>query len=50
MTQKIEEQEMSTRLQEIATLDELEVGGETSIDDDVIAAINVMAAKEVEGV
>ena len=50
MTQKIEEQEMSTRLQEIATLDELEVGGETSIDDEVIAAITGMAAKEVEGV
>jgi len=50
MTQKIEEQEMSTRLQEIATLDELVVGGETSIDDEVIAAITGMAAKEVEGV
>ncbi len=50
MTQKIEEQEMSTRLREIATLDELEVGGETSIDDEVIAAITGMAAKEVEGV
>jgi len=50
MTQKIEEQEMSTRLQEIATLDEIEVGGETSIDDEVVAAITGMAAKEVEGV
>ena len=50
MTQKIEEQEMSTRLQEIATLDEIEVGGETFIDDEVVAAITGMAAKEVEGV
>ena len=50
MTQKIEEQEMSTRLREIATLDELVVGGETSIDDGVVAAITGMAAKEVEGV
>ena len=41
---------MSTRLQEIATLDEIEVGGETSIDDEVVAAITGMAAKEVEGV
>ncbi len=50
MTQKIEEQEISTRLREIATLDELVVGGETSIDDEVVAAITGMAAKEVEGV
>ncbi len=50
MTQRIEEQEMTTRLQEIATSDELVVGGETSIDDGVVAAITGMAAKEVEGV
>jgi len=50
MTQKIKEQEMSTRLQEIATSDELLVGGETSIDDDVVGAIAGLAAKEVEGV
>jgi len=49
-TEKIMEREMSTRLQEIEALKELEVGGETSIDDDVIGAIAGVAAKEIEGV
>jgi len=50
MTQKIEELEMSARLQEIENLEEQEVGGETSMDDEIIAAIAGMAAREVEGV
>jgi uncharacterized alkaline shock family protein YloU len=49
-TGKILEQEMTTRLQEVEALKELEVGGETSIDDDVIGAIAGVAAKEIEGV
>ena len=49
-TGKILEQEMTTRLQEIEALKELEVGGETSIDDYVIGAIAGVAAKEIEGV
>jgi len=49
-TAKIMEREMSTRLQEVEALKELEVGGETSIDDDVIGAIAGVAAQEIEGV
>ncbi len=49
-TGKILEQEMTARLQEVEALKELEVGGETSIDDDVIGAIAGVAAKEIEGV
>jgi len=36
--------------QEVLELTEIEVGGETSIDDEVIAAIAGVAANEVEGV
>ncbi len=49
-TGKIMEQEMTARLQEVEALKELEVGGETTIDDDVIAAIAGVAATEIEGV
>ena len=49
-SEKIQEQEMATRLQEITQIKELEVGGETSIQDEVIGAIAGIAAKEVDGV
>ncbi len=49
-TGKILEQEMTARLQEVEALKELEVGGETSIDDDVIGAIAGVAVQEIEGV
>jgi len=41
---------MSTDLKKVAKLEEFELGGEASIDDDVIAAIVGVAATEVEGV
>ena len=47
---RIKEQEMAPRLAEIAKLQEIEVGGETEINDDVIAAIAGVAAREIEGV
>jgi uncharacterized alkaline shock family protein YloU len=51
MTQdRIKEQEMSPRLSEIAQMTEIEVGGETEINDEVIAAVAGVAAREVEGV
>ena len=51
MTQgKIKEQEMVPRLAEIEKLQEIEVGGETEINDDVIAAIAGVATREIEGV
>ncbi len=48
--EKIQEQEMVTRLKEISQIVELEVGGDTSIEDEVIGAIAGIAAKEVDGV
>ena len=48
--ERIKEQEMGARLAEIDKLQEIEVGGETEINDDVIAAIAGVAAREIEGV
>ena len=48
--QKIVEQDMLPRMAEIEQLQELVVGGETFIEDDVIAAIAGVAAREIEGV
>ena len=48
--EKIKEQEMESRLAELANLEEIEVGGETDIDDEVIAAVAGVAAREIEGV
>ena len=47
---KIKEQEMEQRLWELNKVKEIMVGGETSIDDEVIASIAGAAAQEVEGV
>ena len=49
-SEKIQEQEMDKRLQEVDQMEELEVGGETSIEDNVIGAIAGVAVKEVDGV
>jgi uncharacterized alkaline shock family protein YloU len=48
--QKISEQEMSPRLAELQQLREIEVGGATEINDEVIAAVAGVAAREIEGV
>ena len=51
MTQdRIKEQEQTTRLAELRQLQEIEVGGETEINDEVIASIAGIAAREIEGV
>ena len=42
---KIREKEMSTKLAEIGSLSEIQVGGETDISDEVIAAIAGVAAR-----
>ena len=47
---KIKEKEMGQRLEELEKVEEIMIGGETSIDDDVIASIAGVAAQEVEGV
>jgi uncharacterized alkaline shock family protein YloU len=47
---RIEEQEMESRLAAMQSLEEIEVGGETTIEDEVIGSIAGIAAKEVEGV
>ena len=47
---RIKEQEMVTRLAELKNIDEIQVGGETAIDDEVIGAIAGVAAREIEGV
>ena len=47
---KIKEKEMGQRLEELEKVEEIMVGGETSIDDEVIASIAGIAAQEVEGV
>ena len=49
-TERIKEQEMIPRLAEIEGLEEIQVGGETDISDDVIAAVAGVAAREVDGV
>jgi uncharacterized alkaline shock family protein YloU len=46
----ITEKEMTPRMQEVTSMTELEVTGKTTINDDVIASIASMAAKEVQGV
>ena len=48
--QRIKEQEMMTRLAEIEDIQEIEVGGETDINDEVIGAIAGVAANEIDGV
>jgi uncharacterized alkaline shock family protein YloU len=47
---RIKEQEMVPRMAELAKLQEIEVGGETEIDDEVIGAVAGVAAREIEGV
>jgi uncharacterized alkaline shock family protein YloU len=47
---RIKEQEMVPRMAELAKLQEIEVGGETEIDDDVIGAVAGVAARDIEGV
>ena len=47
---RIKEQEMVNRLAEIQKLEEIQVGGETAIDDEVIGAIAGVAAREIDGV
>jgi uncharacterized alkaline shock family protein YloU len=46
----VTEKEMTPRMQEVTSMTELEVTGKTTINDDVIASIASMAAKEVQGV
>ena len=46
----ITEQEMSPRLAEIEKLQEIQVGGETEINDEVIGSIAGVAAREIDGV
>ncbi len=48
--QRITEQEMAPRLAELQKLQQIEVGGETQIEDEVIAAVAGVAAREIEGV
>ena len=43
-------EEMVARLAEIEKLGEIQVGGETTIEDEVIASVAGVAAREVEGV
>ncbi len=50
MVQSIIDQEMETRIAELDSMSEITVTGETSIDDEVIAAIAGVAALEVEGI
>lgn len=47
---KFAEQEMQARLEEIERTEGWVVGGQTSIDDEVIGSIASIAAKEVQGV
>ncbi len=48
--ERTKEQEMATRLVEIEGLQEIQVGGATDIEDEVVAAVAGVAAREVEGV
>ena len=48
--ERIKEQEMIPRLVELERMEEIEVGGATDINDEVIAAIAGVAAREIEGV
>ena len=47
---RIKEQEMVPKLAELKNLKEIQVGGETEINDDVIGAVAGVAAREIEGV
>ena len=47
---RFKEQEMVPRLAELERLQEIEVGGETEIDDEVIGAVAGVATREIEGV
>ncbi len=47
---RFEETEMKQRLEEIRSSGEMEVAGETHIEDDVIASIASVAASQVEGI
>jgi uncharacterized alkaline shock family protein YloU len=49
-SERIKEQEMVTRMEEISKMEEIEVGGQTDIEDEVIAAVAGVAAREVDGV
>ena len=49
-TDRIKEQEMAARMAEISRMEEIEVAGETDIEDEVIAAVAGVATREVEGV
>ena len=48
--QKISDKEMTPKLAEISQLMEIEVSGETSIDDQVVATVASMATQVVDGV
>ena len=50
MLKNVIDQEMETKLAELETMSEITVTGETSIDDEVIAAIAGVACREVEGI
>ena len=50
MVQNVIDREMETKLAELETLSEISITGETSIDDEVIAAIAGVACREVEGI
>ena len=41
---------MATRMEQISKMEEIEVGGQTDIEDEVIAAVAGVAAREVDGV
>ena len=47
---KVKEQEMGARIAEIEKLQEIQVGGVTDINDDVVGAIAGIATREIEGV
>lgn len=47
---RIREEEMTQRLEEIRNLHEIQMSGETEIDDEVIGSIAGIATREVEGV
>ncbi len=48
--ERIREEEMAEKLEELERVEEFVVAGETSIDDEVIASVAGVAAQEVEGV
>ena len=47
---RFKEQEIGASIAEIAKLEEIQVGGVTEINDDVIGAIAGIATREIEGV